>query len=140
MTGTVPAELAQLSSLGTSMSIISQKTAHHFPHTSCDFYSIETLFLYDNSLEGTIISGFGLLSNLTQLRIYTNLFEGPIPEDMYSATALQVLRLDENSLTGEISTLIGNLVKLEDFRLNDQSEGFSGKIPTEIGSLTLLSE
>lgn len=79
--------------------------------------------------------------NLTQLRLFTNQFNGDIPEDLYSATGLQVLRLDENYLGGTISSAIGNLVALEDLRLNDQLDpGFSGSIPVEIGKLNKLSK
>jgi Leucine-rich repeat (LRR) protein len=140
MSGTLPAELAQLSSLGKYMNNVFSETVLLSPHTACVFSSKETLFIYENSFQGTIISGFGSLTNLTELRFYRNELTGPIPEDMYSATGLQILRLDENSLTGEVSTLIGKLVTLEDLRLNDQSKGFSGAIPAEIGSLALISK
>ena len=78
--------------------------------------------------------------NLTQLRLYSNLFSGAIPEELYAATNLTVLRLDENFLTGTLSAAIGNLVSLEDLRLNDQFDGFSGPVPAEISQLTLLSK
>jgi Leucine-rich repeat (LRR) protein len=139
MTGTLPAELAQLSSLGTYMSNIFLYMVFLSPHTASVFSPTETLFLYDNIFEGSIISGFGSLTNLTQLRMYMNKFTGTIPDDMYSAAGLQVLRLDGNELRGEIPTLIGNLVALEDLRLNDQTPpGFTGEIPEDISGLTSL--
>jgi hypothetical protein len=45
--------------------------------------------------------------------------------------------LDENSISGTISTEIGNLVNLEKFTLNRNE--IVGEIPTEIGALVNLT-
>jgi len=86
------------------------------------------------------VSEFGLLTNLTQLRLYGNVLNGQIPEELYDATRLRVLRLDLNFLEGGLSSSIGKLVELEDLRLNTQfPPGLSGNVPSELSQCTLLS-
>jgi len=90
--------------------------------------------------DGTIISEFVLLTNLTQLWLYRNVLSGQIPEEIYNATKLRVFRVDLNFFGGGLSTNIGK-VELEDLRMNLQfPPGFSGAVPSELGQCTLLSK
>lgn len=101
----------------------------------------ESLFLYNNTFDGPIVSEFGSLANLTQLRLYGNVLTGAIPEEIFDATKLRVLRVDRNFLGGGLSTNIGKLVELEDLRMNLQfPPGFTGSVPEELSQCSLLSK
>jgi Leucine-rich repeat (LRR) protein len=52
-------------------------------------------------------------------------------------TMLKTLFLDENHITGTLSTKIGNLINLEKLTLNRNE--LVGSIPNEIGKLANLS-
>jgi hypothetical protein len=66
-------------------------------------------------------------------------FDGNIPEEIYDATKLVVLRVDQNFLDGGLSANIGKLTDLEDLRVDTQfPPGFSGPVPSELGDCTRL--
>ena len=49
--------------------------------------------------------------------------------------------MDLNFLGGGLSTSIGNLVELEDLRVNQQyPPGFTGTVPSELSQCTSLSK
>lgn len=52
------------------------------------------------------------IPKLTQLRLASNLFSGPIPASISSATNLTLLDLSNNALSGVIPDSLATLVKL----------------------------
>ncbi len=111
ITGTIPQELGNLSSL-------------------------TVLWLYNNQLTGTIPPQLGNLSNLVNLRLYGNQLSGSIPAELGNLTKLTNLRIYNNQLSGSIPPELGNLTKLRYlYAYNNQ---LSGSIPSELGSLSLL--
>ena len=75
LTGTIPSELGQLTSL-----------------TNMD--------LSYNSLTGTIPSELDQLTALTYMNLYSNSLNGTIPSELGQLTALTSMILNNNSLTG----------------------------------------
>ena len=74
---------------------------------------------------------------LTFLAINDNNFGGEVPKCIGNfSTTLITLCLDNNKLSGKISTEIGNLINLE--RLDTWNNNLSGKIPSEIGKVQKL--
>jgi Leucine-rich repeat (LRR) protein len=59
-----------------------------------------------------------------------------IPEELWELTELEILRLEDNQLSGTLSTGIGNLVHLEELRLS--RTGLEGDLPTELANLQQL--
>ena len=111
MTGTVPAELGDLSGL-------------------------ERLWLWNNQLTGTIPTELGNLSNLTSLHLENNQLEGRIPTQLGNLENLTVLNLGNNQLTGSIPTELGDLENLIGLYLGNNK--LVGMIPTELGDLENL--
>ena len=59
-------------------------------------------------------------SELQQLYLYSNSLSGSIPKELGLLKHLWVLQLLDNRLTGPISTCIGKLVELSDLRLHQK--------------------
>jgi len=75
--------------------------------------TIELLYLYNNSLSGTL-------------------------DNLGSGVNLRKLKVSNNSLVGEIISELGDLRKLEILSLNGNN--FVGTLPTELQKLTALKE
>jgi hypothetical protein len=78
-----------------------------------------------------------ILIAFTSLDFSSNQFEGPIPKELMSLTALHALNLSQNGFSGRIPSSLGNLKHLESLDLSVNS--FSGEIPIEVARLSFLS-
>ncbi|MFO8235408.1 MAG: T9SS type A sorting domain-containing protein [Bacteroidales bacterium] len=101
--------------------------------TEIDFYisNIES-----QNLGGPLAEELWDLSSLEVLSMGNNNIEGEIPPGIGNLTNLIRLNLSKNSLTGEIPPDIGDITSLSRLYLHENS--FSGEIPSEIGNLTNL--
>ena len=117
LTGTIPGELGNLSSL-------------------------TTLDLRSNDLTGSIPSELGSLSSLTELHLNSNVggnwFTGTIPSELGNLSNLTSLDLSGNDLTGTIPAELGNLSNLQG--LGFRGNRLTGTIPTELANLTNLQQ
>lgn len=123
LSGSLPAELGQLSKL-------------------------TTLDLAYNRMTGPVPPELGDLANLTVLRITgnnlakgmkrlaNNDLSGPVPPELGELTSLRVLDLGGNDLTGTIPPELGELANLE--RLDLGGSHLTGPIPPELGELDKL--
>lgn len=111
LTGSIPAELGNLSSL-------------------------TVLNLWNNDLGGEIPPELGSLANLAEVRIGYNNFIGEIPPELGNLSNLTRLDLGENSLSGSIPPEIGRLSSLTDLDLS--SNELTGTLPPELGNLSNL--
>ncbi|XP_045828879.1 receptor-like protein 19 [Trifolium pratense] len=78
-----------------------------------------------------------ILIAFTSLDFSSNHFEGPIPEELMSLTALHALNLSQNGFSGRIPSSLGNLKHLESLDLSVNS--LIGEIPIEVARLSFLS-
>ncbi|KAM7474038.1 hypothetical protein LguiB_021281 [Lonicera macranthoides] len=91
-----------------------------------------------NGFHGPIGEGFGACENLEVLRAGFNFLPGPLPDDIYSAGALQEIILPGNKLNGPIGESIINLANLRILALFGNE--FIGSIPSGIGKLSNLEQ
>jgi hypothetical protein len=102
----------------------------------CAERGFSQITLANNGLQGSIPPELALLS-LTSFEISENKLHGEIPEVVWNSwQELSSLLLFNNVLNGTLSTTIGLLTDLEDFR--GQNNQFSGSIPSELGELQQL--
>jgi len=97
---------------------------------------VRSIGLADKDLTGPIPPEVGSLAALEVLDLNGNDLTGPIPREIGNLAALKKLRLDGNQLTGPIPPEIGGLAALK--RLYLDGNRLSGPIPPEVGNLAAL--
>lgn len=133
-TGSIPQDIDRLSAL-TQFWVANNDIQGTLPTTLGAITGLQTIIANTNRMIGNIPSQLGAL-NLTNLQLYENRLDGPIPGEIFQATNLNVLRLDFNFLDGTIDPAVGDLLLLEDLRLNNNI--LNGNIPSTISQLTNL--
>ena len=135
LTGTISAEIAQLSSL-VRFVINQNQVRGSIPTSMATMSTLKVLGLRYNSLDQKLQGfDFSMLSDLEVFDVKENKILGSIPSSIFSLTELTYLDFNTNRLTGTVSTKIGSLTKLERFVIKGNS--FVGSIPSEIGKLNL---
>ncbi|ONK59405.1 uncharacterized protein A4U43_C08F6090 [Asparagus officinalis] len=105
--------------------------------TNCT--QLEWLTLASNKLRGVLPNSIANLStNIQFLYMQNNFISGTISSDIGNLVNLMVLRMNGNSLYGSIPSSIGMLQKLHELYLYRNK--LSGEIPSTIGNLTQLNE
>jgi Leucine-rich repeat (LRR) protein len=101
-------------------------------------YHIDSLWIDNNGLTGTLPPELADLSELESFSIYYNLgVGGPIPEAVTKLTRLRHLDLARNQLTGPVPAKLADLSQLE--YLNLSYNQLSGSIPAGLGGLSRLT-
>ena len=136
LTGPIPAELGDLSRL-TSLSLSGNQLTGPIPAELGDLSSLERLDLGFNDLTGPIPAELGDLSRLTSLNLWHNQLTGPIPAELGDLSSLTRLWLSGNQLTGPIPAELGDLSSLTSLSLS--SNELTGPIPAELGDLSSLT-
>ena len=70
------------------------------------------------TLKGRQLKLVKIYTIFTSIDASSNHFEGPIPKDLMDFEDLRVLNLSNNALSGEIPSLMGNLINLESLDLS----------------------
>ena len=156
LTGTLPAELANLtelevlaldinnltgvipSGLGTlihlhRLSLSENDLTGTIPASLSNLDELRSLNLVANQLTGSIPASLGQLPKLEHIVLALNQLTGPIPLSFGSAPALQLLRLENNQLSGPIPPELGNADKL--FRLDLSNNALTGLVPLSVALL-----
>lgn len=135
MNGNIPAELANLASLGY-LALSSNQLSGSIPPEFGDLSNLTYLDLGYNQLSGGIPPELGNLSDLTDLALAVNQLSGSIPSELGNLLSLEYLGLGVNQLNGSIPPELGNLASLEILDLG--ANQLSGSIPPELGNLASL--
>jgi hypothetical protein len=101
------------------------------------------IWLYGNTLTGTLSSSIGNLVKASEIRLSSNHLSGTIPwqlggyDSFYSSSVnISQLLLDDNSFTGTIPSQLGNLPLLLNLFL--KSNSLQGSVPSTFAKLTNL--
>jgi Leucine-rich repeat (LRR) protein len=91
--------------------------------------------------EGVTVEQFGGEPRVVVLALPERGIEGRLIDALGELDALRILNLAGNRFTGGLGAWIGNLFRLQELRLTgstDASVGLQGRLPDELGGLTLL--
>jgi hypothetical protein len=141
--GTIPKEIGGWTKLGmfSFQEICEMLLARPFSRTTCFSGSMVETFSVDNlpELTGSLVTEFGLLTNLKTLKITNAPITGPLPTELGWLPNLKTMNLSFLNLESTLPIEYVNLSTLErmDFNIN---YGLVGTIPTEYGDLVNLSK
>ncbi len=130
LSGTVPAELAQLSAL-TTLDLRNNRLHGRIPSELAALEDLRVLDLSGNrQLDGVIPDELGELRKLEHLNLSSNQLSGRIPSALGDLPDLRSLFLSHNRLGGRIPEQLGNLENLLNLHLH--ANRLSGPIPPAI--------
>ena len=135
LTGQIPAELGNLSNLGT-LALGGNSLSGPIPAALGRLAYLEWLSLTNNELTGPVPAWMGSLSNLESLFLFGNALTGPIPGTLANLSRLQTLALGSNELSGQIPVALGSLSNLRSLSL--WGNALTGPIPANLASLSRL--
>ncbi len=143
LTGPIPPELGQLSSLewlalagSSEVEPSGSQLTGPIPAELGNLASLTELDLGHNQLTGPIPPELGQLSSLKTLDLSENQLTGPIPAELVRLSFLTDLALGGNQLTGPIPPELGKLATLTELYL--WGNQLTGPIPPELGQLDSL--
>ncbi|KAH9667849.1 hypothetical protein KPL70_021203 [Citrus sinensis] len=112
LTGTIPSELGNLSSLQT-LDLSFNWFSGSIPASIFNMSSLLSIRFTNNTLFGELPPNFcNHLSNLESLFLKSNMFHGKIPSTLSNCKRLRNISLSLNDFSGTIPKEIGNVTKL----------------------------
>lgn len=135
LTGPIPPELGLLTNL-SFLWLASNELTGSIPPELGQLINLGLLWLDDNRLTGGIPPEFGELTSLRGLDISSNALTGVLPPELGQLTSLTTLFLLNNEMTGIIPPELGQLINLKDLIL--AGNAFTGTIPPELGQTKLV--
>jgi len=134
LSGAIPTEIGALQSSLGYLTLSSNRFNNTLPDEMRLLSNLKEIFLDKNNFEGEL--QIPIAEGLVQLPINNNRFNGTLPENLFQLSNLVYLIADNNQFTGNISPDMGNLKKLS--LLSLRYNQFSGRIPEELKNLTTL--
>ena len=135
LTGTLPAELGQLTGLQALWLQDNQLTGK-IPPEFGQLSELQGLHLEENQLNGALPEELSQLIQLAELWLHSNRLTGDVPRWLAEMSGLRYLYLSRNQLTGEIPPELSQLTNLRFLGLGVNQ--LTGKIPPELGQLPRL--
>ena len=143
LTGNIPSQLGSLTNL-VQIRLDNNQLEGGIP-SFASLTSLRELHLHGNLLTGPVPSWLGGLTMLEELDLSKNGLTGTILVSLGAVSNqsgqanlinLRVLHLNENRLTGAVSSSLENLLNLE--KINLAGNQFTGEIPPELGNIAKL--
>jgi len=136
--GTLPSELGKMKNL-TSVFVGHNNFNGEIPLEIAQCKNLKE-FQCDAShdIGGPIPSAFGMLPELTFLKLDTCAFTGTLPMSLGNLQKLSFLDVNSNDLKGQIPSQLGKATSLKTLGLANNN--FDGSIPSELGKLVDLEK
>ncbi|XP_049358735.1 putative receptor-like protein kinase At3g47110 [Solanum verrucosum] len=129
LVGSIPEEVAGLSSLSISLSLASNSFTGPLPKELGQLINLKELDVSQNKLSGEIPSTLSNCLGLERINISSNLFQGTIPQSLTDLRSLGEMDFSRNNLSGEIPEVLGKLPYLR--KLDLSFNELEGKVPNE---------
>ena len=100
--------------------------------------SLQTLYLYDNQLTGSLPPSWGNMTSLQTLDLSSNELTGSLPASWSNMTSLLTLLLSANELTGSLPPSWGNMTSLQSLYLYYNQ--LTGSLPPLWGNMSNLQD
>ena len=136
LTGPLPPELGNLSNL-RKLGLSDNGLTGPLPPEWGKLANLHYLSLHSNALTGTLPPAWGELANLARMFLHSNDFTGSLPAAWGNLSNLRELFLYSNRLTGPLPPELGNLSNLRHLFLH--SNDFTGSLPAAWGNLSNLT-
>ena len=121
----------------TGLGLVTNELKGTLPPEISHAKEIQTIFLFENSLQGTIpIQYFTEMTNLGNVDLSKNALSGSIPTEIGLLSDLFYLDVHNNLFTGSIPTELGKLKLLNTVWLKNNN--FKGTVPTELAQIKNL--
>ncbi|KAG5546793.1 hypothetical protein RHGRI_018834 [Rhododendron griersonianum] len=138
--GTTPAsEVSALNSVFSQWGISAKLNQWNISGEPCSGAAIDSTSIENtngNYNPGIKCECNGTVCHITHLKVYALDVAGGIPDELWSLTSLSNLNLDQNYLTGPLSSSIANLTQMQWLSLGFNA--LSGEVTKELGKLTNL--
>ncbi|KAK4724959.1 hypothetical protein R3W88_027738 [Solanum pinnatisectum] len=118
LVGSIPEEVAGLSSLLTSLSLASNAFTGPLPKELGQLINLKELDVSQNKLSVEIPSTLSNCLGLERINISSNLFQGTIPQSLTDLRSLSEIDFSRNNLSGEIPEFLGKLPYLQKLDLS----------------------
>jgi subtilisin family serine protease/Leucine-rich repeat (LRR) protein len=135
LTGPIPPEIGSLSKL-EYFDLEDNDITGEIPSELGNLTQLQELWLDENAFTGGIPTSFGNLSNLMYLYMWDSQLTGPIPVELTNCNQLLEIELYWNNLTGSIPAQLGTMTQLQYLDLDGNQ--LTGPIPAELGNLVNL--
>ncbi|XP_027913209.1 probable LRR receptor-like serine/threonine-protein kinase At3g47570 [Vigna unguiculata] len=129
LTGTIPLQVFNLSSLATVFSLSQNFLSGNIPEEVGNLKNLNSLYLYENRLSGHIPKTIGECIMLEELYLNGNSLQGSIPSSLASLRGLQSLDLSRNLLSGSIPSVLQSISLLQYFNVSFNM--LDGEVPTK---------
>ncbi|KAM4071019.1 hypothetical protein ACB094_11G029800 [Castanea mollissima] len=136
---TDPAEVRALNTIFQKWEILANSNQWNISGEPCTGAAIDDSISFNDQNHNPFIKcecSSNSTCHITQLKVYALDVVGVIPDELWTLTFLFNLNLGQNYLTGNLSSSIGNLSRMQylSFGIN----ALSGTLPKELGNLTDL--
>ncbi|PQQ10355.1 putative inactive leucine-rich repeat receptor-like protein kinase [Prunus yedoensis var. nudiflora] len=136
LTGRVPQTLGSSLQNLVSFDVSENRLSGPFPNGICTGKGLINLSLYTNVFNGSVPNSISECLNLERFEVQNNLFSGDFPVGLWSLPKIKLLRAENNRFSGEIPDSVSMAAQLEQVQIDNNS--FSSKIPQGLGLVKSL--
>ena len=137
LTGTLPAELANITSI-QRIELAANNLYGPLPREWSKMSQIRVLNLYSNRINGTLPPEWSAMQKLEQLDLESNRIAGSLPPDWGKMSRIQALLLGSNRINGTMPPEWSAMPMLERLQLTDNQ--INGLLPPEWGKMTQIRD
>ncbi|XVF79035.1 hypothetical protein PTKIN_Ptkin14bG0187200 [Pterospermum kingtungense] len=137
LNGSIPPQWGSMKLV--NISLLGNRLTGSIPEELANLSSLTTLTLEHNYFSGNLPSALGSLPKIEIMFLNSNNFTGELPETFAKLTTLKNFRISDNNFTGNISEFIfQNWTNLEELYM--EGSGLSGPIPniSSLGNLKYI--